>query len=343
MEIEYSSLVFSTWSALSKANDENREQMFEAIQTAKTNTEKLNSELKGLFHGLRGYLQSVQNKTEVNEILSDHFVDYQYNYKQTYEPIKTTDSIPRFKEAIVDLLYRILQDDNLLKAVAQKALSLNRYPDEDSAFLEMDRVLRNIIGHYNIFSDLLAKIDDKIDNYTQLFTKKTIYLTSTDKSTKDRLVHILKSYASAEENKKNSILRILQKNIHLNPVKFIDGESLYHPKERIARTPTASQAIVESNLNLETELEKLNKKLYNAAKIMDYIKGLFPDGSGSLESSSLTMENDNEFILLFMAVARSNEKAMNFTINLRDGNVSSNGYFIPDMTIHYPKKRSYVE
>ena len=51
---EYNSLVFSTYSGLKQAKSEHESHMYEAILSARTNTERLEYELRTLYHGDRG-------------------------------------------------------------------------------------------------------------------------------------------------------------------------------------------------------------------------------------------------------------------------------------------------
>lgn len=66
---EYNSLVFSTYSALNQAMAENQDRMYEAVIIAENNTEKLDYELRSLYHGIRGHLKNIRDNNDVNFLL----------------------------------------------------------------------------------------------------------------------------------------------------------------------------------------------------------------------------------------------------------------------------------
>ncbi|MDO5389367.1 MAG: DUF5716 family protein, partial [Clostridia bacterium] len=90
---EYNSLVFSTYSGLKQAKVEQEAHMYEAILSAKANTEQLEYQLRSLYHSIRGYLRNIEKHKDVNELLKNHFESYKQMSDRIYHPIKTMDSI----------------------------------------------------------------------------------------------------------------------------------------------------------------------------------------------------------------------------------------------------------
>ncbi len=70
---EYNSLVFATYSALKQAKSDHMDQMYEAVLSAKTNTEQLQYQLRSLYHGIRSYLRGIENQSGVNDFTSEPF------------------------------------------------------------------------------------------------------------------------------------------------------------------------------------------------------------------------------------------------------------------------------
>ena len=114
--IEYNSLVFSTYSALNQAVTENRDRMYEALIIADKNTEKLDYELRSLYHGIRGYLKSIRDNNDVNFLLKNHFEEYKNLADRIYHPVKTMDSVFRYsgpiKSILMDKAINEEEDDN---------------------------------------------------------------------------------------------------------------------------------------------------------------------------------------------------------------------------------------
>lgn len=66
---EYNSLVFATYSGLKQAKSENESHLFEALLSAKSNTEHLQYSLRTLYHAIRGFLRGIAPQQEVNILL----------------------------------------------------------------------------------------------------------------------------------------------------------------------------------------------------------------------------------------------------------------------------------
>lgn len=94
---EYNSYVFATYATLKSVAD-TPDFAYTALNSAYNNTTKLVDELKTLYNNIRRYNQRVLNETNVNNILAEHFDRYKEQiYNAVYYPLKTIDSIPRFK------------------------------------------------------------------------------------------------------------------------------------------------------------------------------------------------------------------------------------------------------
>ena len=74
--LEYNSLVFATYSGLKQAMSENESHIYEALLSAKANTEQLQYSLRTLYHGIRGFLRGIVDQQDINLLLQDHFGEY---------------------------------------------------------------------------------------------------------------------------------------------------------------------------------------------------------------------------------------------------------------------------
>ena len=73
--------------------------------TAHGNTVKLVDELKTLHNNIRRYHQALNEYATVNDILRGHFDEYKNLITdRIYHPLKTLDSVPRFKNPIIKIL-----------------------------------------------------------------------------------------------------------------------------------------------------------------------------------------------------------------------------------------------
>ena len=66
---------------------------------------RLVDELKLLFNNIKRYYQRISELSDVNTLLEEHFDRYKEQIVDTvYYPLKTIDSVPRFKYAILSML-----------------------------------------------------------------------------------------------------------------------------------------------------------------------------------------------------------------------------------------------
>ena len=128
---EYNSLVFSTYSGLKQAYEEKTDRMYEALLTARRNTTELLQDLKSLYHNIRYYHQIIGQAVDVNQLLHDYYDEYKGMLDRIYHPIKTMDSLPHYRQPILDILNALLVDDEIMERAVGRMVQL--HPDEDPA------------------------------------------------------------------------------------------------------------------------------------------------------------------------------------------------------------------
>jgi hypothetical protein len=91
------------------------------------------------------------------------------------------------------------------------------------------------------------------------------------------------------------------------------------------------------------------RNIYSLDRIRAFVEGLFAaagrSGGGEeavLKSEELPIREDADFILLILAVVRSNERGMDYTVEMEDGRVERYGYVIPKMTIRRKQGKARV-
>ena len=334
---EYNSLVFATYSGLKQAMSDNESHLYEALLSAKTNTEQLQYSLRTLYHGIRSFLRGIVEQNEVNMLLQDHFSEYKKMADRFYHPIKTMDSVHRYMLPIQKLLMDILADEDLMQNMLERAMSIKKYDNESQADDEIISAINFILDSYQAVGGLVGEIDRKHSAYTKSSIEKIQYLMTADQTIKGKLAEILQSYADMTENKREKFANILERNIRANRQEFIDAQSLYHKNvrsRRIAQKPLA----VEQNDELigiaeEYLIGQINKG-YPVSRIRAFVDGLFSDGEREIESKDIPISNDSDFILLILAVLRQKEAGMQHTVELKNTErVEKEGYIIPDIIV----------
>ena len=97
-EIVFSAHIYSVYANLVNSDMNSPEYRYSALSNALVSFDELTRTLKILAHDLRRRHKLVGILTTSNEILAEHFDDYTKNIlEQIYLPLKTQDSIQRFR------------------------------------------------------------------------------------------------------------------------------------------------------------------------------------------------------------------------------------------------------
>lgn len=333
---EYNSLVFATYSGLKQAKSENPDQMYEAVLSAKANTEKLTYELRSLYHGIRSYLRQIQEQNDVNLLLKNHFEEYKRMADRIYHPIKTMDSVHRYMAPIQDILSDVLADEVLLTLMRSRAMTIRKYQEEDEAGAEIIGSIDAVLSVYKSIGGIINEIDRKHSAYTKNSIDKIQYLITADQSIKGKLVELLRAYATTSDEKREDLGMLLEHKISVNRQGFVDGKSLYHKNVRSRRIQMEPLAIERDDAFSSAAMADMIAQIkdsFPASRIRAYVDSLFMQGQISVNSESIALKTDTEFILLVLAVLRANDQGMEYRVQMMPGWVMQGGYRIPNMTI----------
>ncbi|MDR2648321.1 MAG: DUF5716 family protein [Clostridiales bacterium] len=331
---EYNSLVFATFSGLKQAMGENRANVYEAVLSARANTEQLNDSLRTLYHGIRGFMRGIIERNDVNLLLQDHFGEYKKMSDHYYHPIKTMDSVHRYRAPIQNLLADILADGDLMQSMRERAMSIKNY-DEAQAGQEVISAIDYVMDAYQAVGGLVSEIDRKHSAYTKSSIEKIQYLMTADQTILGKLAKILKLYSGTDEDGRKRISSVMERYISAGRQEFLDDGSLYHKNiksRRIDREPLGIKTDENFSDTADQLLKQLNMR-YSAAMIGAFVKRLFPEGVSQIESKDIAIKCDTDFIMLILAVIRQNERGMPYRVMIKEGHVALNSCQIPNMAI----------
>lgn len=343
---EYNSLVFATFSGLKQAMNEDHSHLYEALLSAKANTEQLQYALRTLYHGIRGFMRDIVDQQDVNILLQDHFGSYMKLSDQIYHPIKTMDSVHRYRLPIHTLLTNVWKNDDLMQVVCERAMSIKNYDDADEAKSEIVRNIDYILNTYQTVGDLVSEIDRKHSAYTRSSIEKIQYLMTADQTIKGKLAEILKTYAGASGDKREQIQDIMQNHIQAGRHEFFDERSLYHKNVRSRRIHRDPLVVEENDSFADIGEEYLLRHIgngYPVAKVRSFIERLFEAGENHVAAKDIPITGDSDFILIILAVIRQGEIGMPYTVEMKEGRIEQNGYQIPNMVIHKKEVSVHVE
>lgn len=335
---EYNSLVYSTYSNLSKANEEQGEYIGEALLAAYSFTDRLVDSLKSLLNNMRSYYLVLQEQDEVRQVLQEHFDRYQVLISdKIYHPLKTFDSVPRFRTRILSILREWLVNGDLLQKMALQLVRKGHYPDERSAMDDIMRMITYIIDQYDKMDILLKEIDRKNASYTRASVERTQYLLNTNRDTKGKLIEILKALPKVTSGLPESIDQDLSQSIRLFEQHWLDENSQYRePKKRFFTDPEPLQSDHGvSQEEIEAEFAQVKKRVSESlshAKVLAFIQKIL--GSRSrVSGKEIELSVMEDLLKLMLGVIKADEQDIPYKVEFKDGYVIVNGFRIPELSI----------
>lgn len=321
---EYNSYVYATYSAL-KNSDENPDYRYQALQAAYQNTVRLVDELKLLFNNIKRYYQRVSRISDVNDLLEEHFDRYKEQIVDTiYYPLKTIDSVPRFKYAILSILNEWMMDEGILSAIVGQGIRRRVFSDEESGLQEAMSMITSIADTYDHIEGMIAEIDQKHVEYINASLDRIRYQMTADRSVKGKLVALLK------HGNQEKIYAAMNRNALVYRHSYLDTQSLYSRVRRTVKTEGSPLAVEEPPENgslVESFLEDV-KRQYSTRKIDAYVESCFQEKT-EFSTKEAVMESDQDFILFLLGTLRGRDKSAGFTAEFGQGNTNCGGYSLP--------------
>lgn len=333
---EYNSLVYSTYSALHTANAERDDFMLEALLQSHSATRMLRESLIRLYNNMRRYFQKLQDQAEVREVLKQHFDNYQVLVMdKIYHPLKTFDSVPRFKTRILNILRSWLTDLEVIERIASSMVRRGYRPGIEDARSRVVTMLGEIIDTYENIETLLREIDKKNAAYTRASVERTQYLLNTDRGARGKLVEILKKLPVLQADLPVETGRMLNGDLNIYRQFFVDENSLFRERRRKMLGEAQPLPLTTPDHREEAEQEftwfarRLQEGLTHG-KIIEFISR-YLEGREAFTSHELKLEKPDDFVKVIMAVLKNEEEDIPYQVRFLDGYIYINGYRIPDM------------
>ncbi|MGN1381681.1 MAG: Wadjet anti-phage system protein JetA family protein [Eubacterium sp.] len=321
---EYNSYVYATYAALENA-ERTPDYVYQALQTAYQNTVQLVDELKALFNNIRRYFSRLPGENDVNALLHEHFDEYKEKViDKVYFPLKTIDSVPRFKNPIMKILNGWLNDDGMIMKITQQGVQRKVLDDEEQGRDEVIRMIQYTVDTYEGIEEMIAQIDRKHNEYTNSSVERIRYLMNTDRSAKGKIIDLLKASGDPV------LMKEMQKKMNVFSVKYAGQKSMY---DRIKRTKKQEKNYhkLEKKEDRPQEfqgfLEDVRKQ-YSNKKIDGYMEKCM-DGRGRITTEDIDILDSEDFILYLLCTIRGKERTAPFTTDFEEGNTNRQGYSVP--------------
>jgi hypothetical protein len=299
-------------------------------------------ELKSLYHNIRSYIRRIQEQNNINELLENHFEKYKPMTDRIYHPIKTMDSFYRYMAPVRELLVKIREDETLLTGMRERAMMVRKYSEEEEAETEILSAIDYVQDTYAFIGSIINEIDRKHSAYTKNSIEKMTYMMSADQSIKGKLLEIFKACSAAgglpgklrREALKSKLHAKLREHVKAYRQEFIDADSFFH-RNILSRRINGEALEIAAGESLSIEamesLAEQMQNIYTPDRIRRFVASFFDSGRTAAESETLPINDDTDFILLILALVRSREKGMDYTVEVRRERVNVNGYVIPKM------------
>lgn len=321
---EYNSYVYATYAALQNSR-ENPDYLYQALQAAYQNTVKLVDELKLLFNNIKRYHQRITDTLNVNDLLAEHFDLYKEQVLDTiYYPLKTIDSVPRFKYAILSVLDGWILDDTVIADIVDQGIRRHIFQDGETGREEVLSMINSIADTYDSIEGMISDIDRKHVEYTNASIDRIRYMMNADRSAKGKLVELLKHAG------KNGIYREMNQAAEAYRHTFMDMQSLYDRVKRTVKTEGKPLPLQDRDENTELVENFLSdvRKQYSNRRIDEYMEQCFGDRM-EFSTEDVTIVETEDFILFLLGTLRGREKGAGYRVEFEEGNADCQGYSLP--------------
>lgn len=341
----YNTYMYSIYSNLVQADIERKDFMYAALLNAYDRTQELENELKTLYHNIRRKYNKLGFLMDVNEVLVDHFDSYQRKIiAQIYMPLKTKDSLNRFKGNVVQILLKWLRNTEDLDSLQKQAMTYQSFNSFDDVKESIITKIYFIVDKLNELEEMVDRIDAKNTEYVSATADKMRTLLTNDKSIKSkmtRLLDVLKD--SNTDNTQDDILEHFYPNIALESSAYLDDTSLFvrsYYAPDLHSEPLYIDDTYDTSIDIQASdfIENMNNTYSNKNVIAFVEKKL--ENKNELDSSKFKIDNDQDLILTIHSMLKGWDKNVFYKIQLGEGNVNVNGqtYSIPKMTYYRRRK-----
>jgi len=329
---EYTGEIFSIFSILKAFNIN---EGIGVIEQAFLKTNDLIRKLKTLKANIYRYYYDVtrqQKKEDLQNILEKLLVEYKQNFfDQAYYNLKTKDSLPRYKRAILNEISKIYDDVDLMDTLAKNVVETKNIEDYNEAFEYIESKLRFIQDSFTALDNLILDIDRKNEQYISATASKILFLTNHSDDIEGIFNRLFKVVVESDEEEFdfNQILNVSQ-------LRNLDTESLYNQRRRRVDVEPDELYITDDFIDDEDRKRRVHQILrhsaYSKLEINKYVSNLL-NGRQELKASELSIVDQEDYIKLILIFLYSKSINMDYDIETLDEEVLNNFVSFKDFLI----------
>lgn len=333
---EYISLVHSTYTEL-KSEDENLDEFLYAtlIRTYES-TRKLKTELVTLGHSIRIFQNRLGRVFSTNSILADYFDQYKTRVSDRYyHPLKTFDSVAKFKRPIITILQNWLHDEEIRSQLVMQSLMWNRNLNKVDAEKDIIAKINYVCDMYETLDEMIDQIDTKHHEYTKASASKILYLNNSDKTIKGHLDNIFKHYAKMAQKDDNMrpLFNGFREAINMSHQGYVTPDSVTLPILRKFKVEGEPLEVYDfddvSEMLMEGFLDQ-TRNIFTDKRVFDFMEVAF-GSDHELRIEDIPLPDFDAFILLILATVKTNDEKCFYQIQSEPGHVINYGYRLPKL------------
>jgi hypothetical protein len=318
---EYTGEIFAVYSLLAHFNlDEGIGVLEQAFQKTNDVLRKLKA-LKANIYRYYYDITKKQSKHDLQMLLEKLLVEYKQNFfDSAYYNLKTTDSLPRYKRAVLEAINKIQNNESTLEKLAESAQRLKRIDDYNEAFSYVEEKLRYIVDSFSALEHLILAIDRKNEQYISAAASKILFLTNKSDDIEGIFNRLFRIVLSTKDFDYASLFHLIQ-------AKNLDTQSLYNQR-RLRQEPIPEQILFDpSQISDEYRQEKiralLKNNIYGKKEIDMHVKYLLAEKT-SILASEIPLETQEDFVKLILIFLYSKSVGMHYTIEMKKEEVTNN-------------------
>jgi len=322
--IEYNTYVFTTYSGLKLAETTGKD-YYSALLSAHNNTEELMKKLKTLLNNIKSYHKNLSVHSSIKAIAKEHFDDFKSAIAdKIYHPLKTFDSVPRFKTPIIGIINDWLMSDVILDQIVSDGIKRKQFK-ADSAYNEVIFMMQSIIDKYDKVDSMLSIIDQKNTAYTKATVERMDYMLNVDGSIKGKLVRILQGINDHEQTS--------YETFNVSSLTSFNVASMYKQRKTVERKTSEMDALPTDEIDVSGEIYDLKTQIdssYSNKKIMNYMRSLLDD-IDEIHTDDIVIEDDDAYIKLILSLLKYDDKESFYDIEFKEDRILKNDYVVPGM------------
>ena len=332
-ETPYTSHVFKIYSSLYSADTGKSDFLSVALFNAYDEMLNLLNALKVLNHDLRRRYRKITTMTASSEILAEHFDDYQKKVvEQIFIPLKTKDSVSRFKGNISSILIKWLRNPTIMSELGRQAFYSGQYKSLDEALSSCFNKINFIIQKLEEAENLLNEIDNRNNSYVSAVTQKLKYIVNSNKNSKKRLLTILKKYKGMSEEQKNEFAEVVSNELNMHRQSYFDEGSLF--------VRGVSQRMEYSEPQEIEEMDELPEPVLNPEDMLNHEfapKSIIQNmeimmfGKDELHISDWNLNSSKELIKVILSTIRGHDSNVFFKALVdKEKHIINGTYVVPE-------------